>query len=270
MFPWIDGFHWSAGHIIFLSLFFAAVLIILSTFVSAVWRTTSALRTRRASQMCWRATFAELPEAERYCRHQLTGRAPSRICDNTFDCRHCDKYLEFAALPVCAPAPAVGVNYTDKSLYHRGHTWVQPQTDGTLILGLDEFAHHLIGLPDSVELPAPGAEIENEGIAWRMKKNGHEIRVRAPIDGTVISAGGAKQGWYLKIRPREPVSFRHLLRGPEIPRWLAKEIDRLQLQLSAPGAKPCLADGGTLMPDLMDAEPQADWDTILASTFLDT
>ena len=33
--------------------------------------------------------------------------------------------------------------------------------------------------------------------------------------------------------------------------------------------QPCLADGGTLMPNLMDAEPGADWDTILASTFLE-
>jgi hypothetical protein len=60
------------------------------------------------------------------------------------------------------------------------------------------------------------------------------------------------------------------LSGPEVPGWLASEIDRLQLQLSAPNTGPCLADGGMLVPDLMDAEPKADWDTVLASTFLDS
>jgi hypothetical protein len=63
--------------------------------------------------------------------------------------------------------------------------------------------------------------------------------------------------------------LRHLLRGAEIPGWLSREIDRLQLQFSAPDGQQCLADGGTLMPDLMNALPAADWDTVLAATFLE-
>ena len=100
-------------------------------------------------------------------------------------------------------------------------------------------------------------------------KNGHEIRVRAPIDGTVVATGGDEEGWYLKLRPRNPADLRHLLRGAEVSGWLSGEIDRLQLQFSAPDAPPCLADGGTLMPELMDAMPAADWDAVLAATFLE-
>jgi glycine cleavage system H lipoate-binding protein len=246
MFPWVDGFHWSVGHIVFLSLFFAVVLTILSTLLSAVWRTASDFRTHRATDMCWRMNFAELPETERRCRHQLAGRVLSRICDNAFDCRHCLKYAEFAGLRV------------------------HPESDGTLTVGLDELAHHLIGRPDSVELPEKGSEIESNGVAWRMKKNGHEIRVHAPIDGTVVSTAGDEEGWYLKIRPRQPLDLRHLLREGEVPGWLSSELDRLQLQLSASKAQPCLADGGTLMPELMDAIPAADWDTVLEATFLES
>ena len=270
MFPWIDGFHWSAGHIIFLSLFFAVVLTILATLVSAAWRTFSDFRTHRATEICWRMNFADLPIAERRCRHQLAGRVLSRICDNAFDCRHCPKYAEFAALPARVPTPNVGVNYSDNLLYHRGHTWVRPEVDGTLTMGLDDLARHLIGHPDSVELPAKGSEIESNGVAWRMMKNGHEIPVRAPIDGTVLSTGGDEAGWYLKIRPHEPVDLRHLLRGAEVRGWLAGELARLRLQLSASNDMPCMADGGTLMPELMDMMPEADWDTVLASTFLET
>ena|SRR5271166_2691113 len=269
MFPWVDGFHWSVGHIVFLSLFFAVVLTILSTLLSAVWRTASDFRTHRATDMCWRMNFAELPETERRCRHQLAGRVLSRICDNAFDCRHCLKYAEFAALPVKTPSKNVGIDYSDQLLYHRGHTWVHPESDGTLTVGLDELAHHLIGRPDSVELPEEGSEIEGNGIAWRMKKNGHEIRVRAPIDGTVVSTGGAENEWYLKLRPRQPLDVRHLLREAEVPGWLSSELDRLQLQLPASKSQPCLADGGTLMPELMDALPAADWDTVLEATFLE-
>jgi hypothetical protein len=268
MFPWVDGFHWTPSHIIFLSLFFAVLLIILSTVASAVWRTVSDFRKHRAAATCWRATFAQLPEAERRCRHQLAGRVSSRICDHAFDCGDCQKYAELAALPTPLPSHNVGVSYSDKLLYHRGHTWVRPESDGTFTVGLDEFARHLIGQPDSLELPKLCDDMERDGLAWRMTKNGHVVSVRAPIGGTVISTGGPTKGWYLNILPNGPVNLRHLLHGPEVPGWLASEIDRLQSQLAAPNAKTCLADGGALMPELMDARPEADWDTVLASTFL--
>ena len=269
MFPWNDEFHWTAGHIIFLSLFFAVVLTILTTLVAAIWHTVSEFRENRAARTSWKQTFEALPEEERRCRHQLAGRVLSRICDNAFDCCHCEKYTEFAALPARIPSPNPGLDYSDKLLYHRAHTWVQPQEDGTFTIGLDEFAGHLIGKPDSMELPAKGNRLESNAIAWRMKKNGHLIQVRAPLDGTVVATGGNGDGWYLRVRPQAPVNLRHLLHGPEVPRWLAGEVQRLQLQLSAPD-KPCLADGGVLKPELMDALPEADWDGVLAATFLET
>ena len=269
MFPWVDGFHWTAVHIIFLTLFFTAVTIILSTFVSALLHTAGEFRAHRATEMWWRANFAEMPEEERRCRHELAGRVASRTCDNAFDCRHCVKYPEFAAIPANVHTQNVGVPYSDKLLYHRGHTWVRPEADGTVTIGLDEFAQHLIGTPDAATLPEFGNAIESNGIAWRMTKNGHQIIVRAPLDGTVVAIGEESDNWYLRIRSREPVNLRHLLSGAEVPGWLTKEIDRLQIQLSAGSGQPCLADGGTLMPNLMDAEPGADWDTILASTFLE-
>jgi hypothetical protein len=133
---------------------------------------------------------------------------------------------------------------------------VRPEWDGTYAVGLDEFALHLIGRPDSVELPPLFEKLESEGIAWRMKKNGHDIRVRAPLGGTIISTGGPEKGWYLKILPHGEPNLRHLLSGAEVPGWLAAEIDRLQLQLSSAEATPSLADGGMLRPELMDVEPK--------------
>ncbi len=82
-----------------------------------------------------------------------------------------------------------------------------------------------------------------------------------------------KEVWYLKIRPRldprDPATLRHLLRGPEVHGWLSRELERLQLQLRAPNTPPALADGGVLLPGLMDAVPDADWDAVLADTFLE-
>lgn len=143
-----------------------------------------------------------------------------------------------------------GITQCDKLPCHRGHAWVRQEGDGTLTVGLDELAGHLIGHPDSVQWPVQNCAIESNGIAWRMMKNGHETRVRAPVYGTVVSTGGAENGRYLRLRPRGPVDLRHLLRGAEVPGSLSTELDRLQLQFSASNAKPALADGGTLRPEL--------------------
>lgn len=280
MFPGIDGFHWTVGHILFLSLFFAVVVTIMATVVSAASRTARDFRTHRAIDLCWKSDFAELPESDRRCRHELAGRVSSRTCDNAFDCRHCSEYAQFAARPVRDPAinkdngNALGLNYPEDRLYHRGHTWVKPEEDGTVTIGLDEFANHLIGQPDSVKMPEAGSGLELNQAAWRMTKNGNEIYVRAPMDGTIVDVGGPKEGWYLKLRPRldprDPATFRHLLRGPELRGWLAREVERLQLQLQPANTAPSLADGGVLLPELMDALPDASWDTVLADTFLET
>ncbi|MBZ5682423.1 MAG: glycine cleavage system protein H [Acidobacteriia bacterium] len=167
----------------------------------------------------------------------------------------------------------LGLNYPADRFYHRGHTWVRLEADGTLTIGLDELAEHLIGSPDFIKVPGVGSEIENNETAWRIEKNGTVIRVRAPIEGTVVGVGGPLEGRYLKIRPRrnpqDPATLRHLLRGAEVHGWLSRELERLQLQLRAPNTPPSLADGGVLVSGLMDAVPDADWNTVLADTFLE-
>lgn len=272
MFPGVDGFHFTFGHILFLSLFFVIIATIFVTVAQAVRRTVGDFRTHQANDLCWHQYFSEMPSAERRCRHELAGRVISRTCDNAYDCRHCEQYSRFAVLPASGNVGALGLNYSDDRYYHRGHTWVQVAEDGTVSVGLDEFAQHLVGNPDSVRMPEVGEEVELNQVAWRMKKNGKEIEVRAPIEGTIVAVGSSQQGWYLKLRPRlnldDPATLRHLLRGPEVHGWLVRELERLQLQLRAPNAPPALADGGTLLPDLMNTIPDADWDTALADTFL--
>ena len=248
MFPGVDGFHWTVGHVVFLSLFFLVASTIFATVLRAAWHTVRELDTHKAAELCWKTAFAELPEAERRCRHELAGRVGSRMCDNAFDCRHCRNYSHFASLAAKAPANDFGISFAPDRFYHRGHTWVGVGEDDILTVGLDELADHLIGKPDSLELPPVGREVELNGMAWRMQKGGREIRVRAPIEGTVVAVGDAKAGWYLKIRPRknphDPAALRHLLHATEVGGWLAREIDRLLPQLSEPSVLTTLADGG--------------------------
>ena len=150
-------------------------------------------------------------------------------------------------------------------------TWVRDlwRAAGSTSDEAELVAEHLIGAPDKVELPAPGELIDANGTAWLATKGHRNMRVRAPIDGTVVETGGPGQGWYLRVRSEGMPNLRHLLRGPEVNAWLSKELERLQIQLGTPGASPSLADGGILMSGLMDAMPEADWDNALAATFLE-
>jgi glycine cleavage system H lipoate-binding protein len=269
VFPGVDGFHWSFGHVLFLGLFFAIALTIFGTVARAVWRSVQDVRAHRASAIGWSLEFADLPTGERRCRHELAGRIVERTCPNAFDCRHCTEYVNLAALPGTAPAATFGLDYPVGRLYHRGHTWAEPQADGTWTIGLDDLAGHLIGVPDRVILPEPGETIDTNGTAWSVRKGHSLMRMRAPIDGTVVEQGDAARGWYLRVRPEGTPNVRHLLRGPEVSAWLSKELERLQVQLGTPDA-PSLADGGILMTGLMDAMPEADWDNALAATFLES
>lgn len=273
MFPGVDGFHWTASHVIFLSLFFTVALTIATAVVSALWRTAQEFRTNRAAELCWKSDFAELPKAERRCRHELAGRIEARTCDNAFDCRHCSQYSHYAAMPANATGNTMGLNYPEDRFYHRGHTWVKPENDGSVTIGLDALVEHIIAHPDAVKLPDVGDKLELNQTAWRMTKKGNEIRVRAPIEGTIVAIGGPAQGWYLKLHPsldlHNEATLRHLLRGPEVSGWLSRELERLQLQLRSRNTAPSLADGGVLLPGLMDELPEADWNTVLDDTFLE-
>jgi hypothetical protein len=73
----------------------------------------------------------------------------------------------------------------------------------------------------------------------------------------------------LKLRPDTPQpDTRHLLRDGEAVRWMAGELDRLQL-LATHGACPALADGGALVEDLGEALPKGEWGAVCGEMLLE-
>lgn len=259
MLPFVYEFQWSAGHLIFLGAFFSVVLIIAVTLAMALWRARGD-RGYKVETIRWKSDFSDLPERDRACRHDIDGRLPGRVCGNGFDCRACAKHAEVA--PEAAGASQAG------RLFHRGHTWIEPQQDGTVLVGLDDIAARFTGRPERVELPAPGSRVQVNGTAWKMGRGGASARVLSPVGGTVEETGGPDRGWYLRIRPEDP-DFRHLLRGGEARAWLAREMERMAAMVAAPAlVGATMADGGELVSDVPAAVPDADWDGVWGSLFL--
>jgi len=268
MLPWNYGFEWNAGHLVFLGAFYTVLMTVAATVISAMVRSRRAFHARQVESIRWHSDFHELPRRDRACRHVLTGELSSRECPNAFDCRKCSTHARLlAARPPANLAEReeelFGMEFPLDRLYHRGHTWVHPEPDGTVTIGLDDLGRRLTGAPDTVELPKPGTPVRVNGTAFRIRKRDANVRVLSPVDGEVMETGGADRAWYLRVKPRS-ADLRHLLRGAEVRPWLMREIERLQLTLS-----PTLADGGVLMPDLSASYPEADWDAVCGKMFLE-
>ncbi len=263
--------------IVFLSAFYAVAATIAATLLCALLRARQALRRREAEAIRWHTDFADLPTVDRACRHALTGEMAGRVCPNAFDCRICAPHAKLCGAGVPACPDVAGVESTDDEIfgmpfprdrfYHRGHTWVKQEPDGTVRIGLDELGRRLMARPDGVELPPPGTHLQANGAAFHLRKNGAAVRILSPVDGDVVATGGPGQGWYLRIRP-DNSNFTHLLRGTELRPWIMRELERLQLALTAEGTAPALADGGVPVDDLPASFPAADWDAVSGEMFL--
>ena len=271
MFPGVDGFHWTFAHIFFVAVFLTIVSALAAVAILTFMRAARDVANGRAEPIRWASDFSELPATFRQCRHALTGEAPQRICPNAFDCRVCSNHPKFRqAKAGDSPDLLCGLSYPNQRYYHRGHAWVAPQPDGALLIGLDAIAHQMIGLPDAVRLPGLGATVVNNGEGWRMWKDGLEVRVLCPVDGTVLQTGGPHDDWYLRVRPAsDPPDLRHLLRGGEVGAWVSRELERLQCLVVPPAGAPVLADGGMLMDEFIREVPAQRRDDVLGDFFLD-
>lgn len=258
--------------IVFMTAFYSVLTIIAATLICALLRSRRALARQQVESIRWHADFHDLPAADRVCRHVLTGEFASRECPNAFDCRHCETHARLLAKNPLGAAPdsdeeIYGMSFPLDRFYHRGHTWARMVPDGTVEIGLDDLGRRLLGRPDAVELPDPGTKIRTNGVAFRFRKRDAHVRALAPVDGTVIETGGPAQDWYLRVRP-ESLDFTHLLRKAEVRPWLMREMERLQLALTAEGAVPTLADGGVPVEDIAESYPKADWDAVCGEMFL--
>ena len=274
MLPWNYGFHWTIGTIIFMGAFYTVLAIVAATLVNAVVRSRRALRGGKAEEIRWDSDFHDLPASDRQCRHVLTGEFRYRECPHAFDCRRCDTHARLMAEGASAVArvypeeEVYGMSFPLDRVYHRGHTWARTERDGTITVGLDDLGGRLLGEPDGVELPRPGEHVTVNGTAWRARKRNADVRILSPVDGEILETGGPHAPWYLRIRP-DRRDFANLLAGHEIRPWVMREMERLQLALTAEGAAPTLADGGAPVEDIAAAYPQADWDAVCGEMFLE-
>jgi len=272
MFPWSPEFAWDAYHVVFFGALYSVLATVAGSLALAAWRTRRDARDGRAAAIAWHGAFEELPASARACRHQLTGEAPGRACENGFDCRHCPEHERLEGLrraQAAGQSEHFGFDLPPDRFYHRGHTWVRPEADGTLTVGLDDFARRLVGTPEWMELPPPGTRLEVNGPAGRLTAHGNDVRVLSPVDGTVVETRGQGAGVTLRVDPGGAADLRHLLSGEEARAWALRELERLQRALGPREVGAALADGGELVADVGAALPRDRYDALLGDMLLE-
>jgi glycine cleavage system H protein len=278
MFPWVYEFKWELGHIIFTGGFFTVAVIVATTLTLAIMKLYRNYRENRVDQVMWEAAFEDFPTATRRCRHEMTGLIKNRVCPNHFDCRECKVHqgllrhagAKLESIGTDDEIDIVGLQIPLDRMYHRGHTWVKRNEDGTYIVGLDDLGKKLIGEVDQVTMPEIGSRLHANGTAWKIRTKNADTRILSPIDGEVIEIGGNGTEWFLRVKPTaDEVDTSHLLKGREVKSWFMREIERLQFSLASDGVGASLADGGALIDNLPTAHPEADWDGVYGEMFLE-
>ncbi len=162
--------------------------------------------------------------------------------------------------------------------YHPGHTWVVQRPDGSVRVGLDDFARRLLSHVDAVRLPARGTILRQDDPAFQVTCWGKQARFVSPVSGVVTSVNQKlaqdgspvtrapyTSGWLIAVSPVD-AGFRTLPMGAAARQWLAEEADRLRRFFCADLGFTA-ADGGELVAHPPASLDPDQWDALTRKFF---
>ena len=169
----------------------------------------------------------------------------------------------------------LGCEMPSDLFYYRGHSWLRSEKDDSVRVGIDDLAAHLIGNVDAVEMPEPGAKLQQGKPALRLIRNGKSVEVCSPMDGEVIvvnrsvvdvprvlSAQPYDDGWLLRIRPQvSKDNLSKLMFSENAHNWQRSEVVRLNEMFQDKIAT--AADGATLAHDALAGISGVRWSKVL-------
>ena len=112
----------------------------------------------------------------------------------------------------------------DNLYYAATHEWARLEADGSVTIGITEYAQQTLGDVMYVELPMVGAVVLAAGFTGIVESVKAASDIYAPIAGTVLAVNEALAdtpeqinedpygvGWFYRLRPEEPSQLNALL-----------------------------------------------------------
>ena len=106
------------------------------------------------------------------------------------------------------------MNFPEDRRYPAGHLWAQPQEDGTVLVGITDYAQDQLGDVIFIELPAEGDEFAQGQSCASIESAKVTSDALMPVSGTVVAvnekladepellnAAPYGAGWIVRIKP---------------------------------------------------------------------
>lgn len=157
--------------------------------------------------------------------------------------------------------------------YAPHHTWARFRENATARVGIDDFAAHLVGPANAVEMPEPGRVVRaGEPIAV-LRRRGREAKVLSPVGGIVVNVNREALeapssvtrnpydgGWLVEIKARDlRTDLRSLVSGETARRFLDESATALHAMFAPGAAMPAAADGGRAVEAIADQMDDETW-----------
>ena len=169
----------------------------------------------------------------------------------------------------------------DDYYYHQGHSWVRPENDNTVSIGIDDFAQKLVGKPAKFNLPSPGEKLHQGEKGLQLEVDGKAVDFLSPVDGEVVAINQRvvntpgiinqdpyQSGWLIKIKPDKlNTNLKNLLRGDVAKAWIQDTVNKLSMRVSN-NYGVVLQDGGTISNGFVKELAPDNWDEVVKEYFL--
>lgn len=164
--------------------------------------------------------------------------------------------------------------------FHPGHAWAAAEDGDVVAIGMDDFAHKLLGRMEAIQLPELGSFVRQGEPAWTLRSDSKSVNMLSPVDGTVVAinqnassvaAGDCDPydgGWLFKVKsPRLAANEKTLLHGVLARRWMEESCAALRGRMD-PELGRVYQDGGLPVAGMARSIEPVSWDELARSFFL--
>ena len=108
--------------------------------------------------------------------------------------------------------------------YSKEHEWALSQDDGSVLIGITDFAQDELGEVIYVDLPKPGDRVTQNARMGEIESVKAFSELYSPVSGEVTAVNGDittapelvnsspyEQGWMLRVKPDDPAELDNLL-----------------------------------------------------------
>jgi glycine cleavage system H protein len=162
--------------------------------------------------------------------------------------------------------------------YHPGHTWIMPEGDGIVRIGLDDFGRRLVDGIRRVRPPSKGSMVLEGKEAIQLDCGKKRTNLLSPVDGVVTAVNKALtkegsalerdpygKGWLFTAKVVDQ-SFTRFPTGVAATEWLRRETGRLSVLLHRELGVTA-ADGGDLVPKPPGMLSEDQWENLVRAFF---